>query len=270
MKERDMKYREKQFQMQNRMAEMFQESLDMQKDMEYDPNANLNIYTESARESLNWGDRDNSKELLFEEYQEKLQDVTRDLFISCVVEGCNIDYNIIKLNESEIEAQIGDVFDALLENGIIKNMPDGGAWDVITKTAAKHARISANSKEVCFNETVNDCATIFRELTSLVRDKVNKAAKFENFNTVLKEDGSLRKHDKKTMFRTLLESNYKSNIAGEEDQIASLNESVQESLTATSMIQTAIDYAILETCNTARIIDVDREYFEKAYRVLGR
>ena len=270
MKERDMKYRERQFNMQNRMAEMFQESIDMARNNEFDPNENLNIYTENARQSFNWGDKDNSKELLFEEYQEKLQEVTRDLFISAVVEACPIERSIIRLNESEIEAQIGDMYDAMLESGIIRNMPDGGAWDTITKIAAKHASVSANSCDKCFRETVDECKFILNELTSMVNEKVTKAIKLENFNVTLKEDGSLRKHDKKSMFRMLIETNYKSNISGEEDQLAMLNEDVKENLTMTSMIQATIDYAILETCNTARIVDFDRDYVEKAYRYVGR
>lgn len=270
MKERDMKYRERQFNMQNRMAEMFQESLDMAKENEFDPNANLNIYTESARQSFNWGDRDNSKEILFEEYQEKLQEVTRDLFISAVVEACPIEREIIRLNEAEIEAQIGDKYDAMLEAGIIRNMPDGGAWDAITKVAAKYARVSANSCDKCYRETVDECKFIFNELTSMVNEKVIKAIKLENFNVTLKEDGSLRRHDKKSMFRMLIESNYKANIKGEEEQLSMLNEDVKENLTSTAMIQAAIDYAILETCNTARIVDFDRDFVEKAYRYVGR
>lgn len=238
-------YRERSIQQFDKMQEILKEEAEMLKSEDEIMLENLDLRLESSV-GMFTKERDDSKALLEQEYQDKKHQVTKRLFTEIVKSSLPLNESLVDARADYINEISEDVYNALNENAMLTNYNNKGAWAVIHESITKAASNSGNSVDDCLVQVISECKNVIDGLMTRVETKIEKAVKLENKAVAYKEGKEYLK-EAKTLFRGLTEHNYKICAKSELPLDVSLSEE--------ALIRATVDYAILETINTSRMID---------------
>lgn len=188
-------------------------------------------------------------------YNEKFDEICKDLFFYTVYESLLVDDEIKSRNFQNIREECNKFFsDCLAKNAI--SIKENSGFDDIVSTAMGYL------KEDLDNETGVDTKNIIKRTvlsedmllfyaTESIKLKTAECLKNEKKATVIKEQ--LESEEKyidpsKSLFRALFESNIQKTI----DESKNNNPDIIQDI---SMVETILDYTILETANTLQLAD---------------
>lgn len=264
-------YRRRAVSTQNKISDILKEGVEQHRNVNEKLIEDSEFKLENMSDMFNFNSNARTKMnrmSLQEEFTKKRCDLAQKIFVEAVIASLPVEEELIKGAKSELDEYISKAFEGLKEAGLFMESNDKGAWMNIIRVVDLQAKNESLTFEDSYFNVVNECKVELSGLIDRVSDKIERAIKSENAIVKVNEEMSLIENhtfqrDKKqnlSLFRTLCESNYK-NL---------LNESPDSSV-KDSVFRAAIDYAILETINTARIVEgLNFEHVNKYYKVLGK
>lgn len=253
--DRNMKYRQKEIQTREAINNILEEERLNAIQQSLNESSSIDVYNESLCSSFIDNTRRNErldKELLEEEFDEKRFEVTRKIFVGAVLESLPITTSVRMENSDDMIMYLGECFDGLVENNLLR-ADKNGAWYKLIESVNLICKDSSKSMDVCYEEAVRENFNLLLGLTERVTNKIENAVKKESIYTTLKESNQYL-GKKVSMMRCLTESAIKDSKMGDD-----------------AVLQAALDYAILETLNTAKMVkSMDIDYVNQNYKFLKR
>lgn len=188
-------------------------------------------------------------------YNEKIDEICRDLFFYTVYESLLIDDEIKSRNFQNIREESNKFFnDCLAKNAI--SIKENSGFEDILGTALNYLKedldegMGIDTKNIIKKTILAEDMLLFYA-TESIKLKTAECLKNEKKATVIKEQ--LENDEKfvdpsKSLFRALFESNIQKTI----DESKNNNPDIIQDI---SMVETILDYTILETANTLQLAD---------------
>ena len=259
--ERDFSYNEERIQEYDSIQSILKETEEEIRSEQDAWLSGLDVLTEEMESNYNNTEQLNieyTERLLMEEAIERIDQLTEKMFAEIVLEAVPFSKETKESKKDSIVIAATDIYNSLKEEGALSSYVKGGCWDKIVEDVELVVKDTSKTIQDCYVELVNEDAEILMALVECIRGKVEKAVKLEQTATVMKEEKQYIP-ETPSLFRCLVESAYKK-----------LDSEVDNKGEA-ALIEAAIDYTILETMNTAKMVDVfDYDYVTENYRYLGR
>jgi hypothetical protein len=186
---------------------------------------------------------------------EQIDTLARDLFFYTVYESLLVDEVIKNANYEYIREQAYDFYDKCSEKGMLVVKENSGFDDLLNTAICnlKEELVNNNSCDIgkVLEETVNDKNFLTFYATESIKLKTAESLKNEKKASIIKEE--LINEEKyvdpsKSLFRFLFESNIR-------DIIDKTDITDPENLQDMAMLETILDYTIMETANTLELVN---------------
>lgn len=186
---------------------------------------------------------------------EQIDNLSRDLFFYTVYESLLVDETIKTANFQYIRQHCNEFYDLCNEHNLITVKEDSGFYDIL-KAGMLNLKEELCNNNSCdlgrvLEETVNEENFLVFYATESIKLKTANSLKEEKKASIIKEQliNEERYVDPtKSLFRYLFESNIRSTI--DETNITE-----PESLQDMAMLETILDYTIMETANTLQLVE---------------
>jgi hypothetical protein len=209
------------------------------------------------------------KRLELAEKRKMIAEGTKGLFegfVSDVIkESLLIDEDLLELNEEYIDGQIKGIVTELVNEGLLENLPKSITMKNVLEDAEYYSEALYNSRneedkiqelQEAFNEKTN---TYKLYVSEVIKSKIASVVKNEQTSASLAESTELREQSD-SLFKSLQVKNVKAilNLEGKEQ----IDEVVMES----AFGETLVDYTILESLHTMKLVEFDTQVLRKEYK----
>jgi len=186
---------------------------------------------------------------------EQIDTLARDLFFYTVYESLLVDEVIKNANYEYIREQAYEFYDKCNEKGMLVVKENSGFDDLLGTAICnlKEELVNNNSCDIgkVLEETVNDKNFLTFYATESIKLKTAESLRNEKKASIIKEE--LISEEKyvdpsKSLFRFLFESNIR-------DIIDKTDITDPENLQDMAMLETILDYTIMETANTLELVN---------------
>lgn len=186
---------------------------------------------------------------------EQIDNLCRDLFFFTVYESLLVDDVIKNANYRYIREHCNEFYDLCKENDMISIKENSGFDDIFQTGIAmlKEELIDNNSCDLgrVIENTINEESFLTQFMIESIKAKTANSVRNEKQASIIKEE--LINEEKyvdptKSLFRYLFENNIQETI--EQTEITD-----PENLQDFAMLETILDYTILETANTAQLVE---------------
>lgn len=263
-----LKHRERQIEQHDKISTILEE-MSMESKLEKEQKlAEQDFLFESCLESAGLTISKTNRELENERREREVGlklETARDLFTSIVYRSLPIEKETLNENKEYVINRTREFFNMLVENNLFRSVDEKGAWQQLVEMCSltsKEIALNDLNESESINKLVNNSQIITNEAVSIINRKVEDAIKLEKDLSTFEE--SL---DKSSLFRSLCINNYK-NVLVENNETENITHS--EDRNRITLLESTLDYTLLETLNTLKIIEFTESSLRSNFKYLNK